>query len=277
VLSSADALDSNLVSTQSRKRAGQYAKRWVRSDGPLPKRPGVRARPNVPGNLIALGPRLVTGNALFDHFPLSARRSDIHEEASVKAGARRSRDFTDIHSASSAMAGRHEQVCGRSHSTPRRRDAPRGTSGCGLGPATDLNLARLLPAGPVRPGPIHSNHRHPGHVSPGVRSSAKSLGLLLSLQTSSGEGSSGVAAGKRDELLTESCRQRFGGFVPSALEGGLSKGGHDPRQRCVLRGEVIGIVGSLAAPPLPHRGDFPTSSRSSKCGVSSRPPAHTIP
>ena len=34
--------------------------------------------------------------------------SDIHEEASVKTGARRARDFPDIHSASSAVAERHE-------------------------------------------------------------------------------------------------------------------------------------------------------------------------
>jgi hypothetical protein len=28
------------------------------------------------------------------------------------------------------LGGRQERVCGRSHSTPRRRDAPRRTSGC---------------------------------------------------------------------------------------------------------------------------------------------------
>ena len=39
------------------------------------------------------------------------RRTDIHEEASVKTGARRSRDFPDIHSASSAIAERHESSC----------------------------------------------------------------------------------------------------------------------------------------------------------------------
>jgi hypothetical protein len=33
------------------------------------------------------------------------------------------RDFPDIHSASSATAERQERVCGRSHSTPQRRDA----------------------------------------------------------------------------------------------------------------------------------------------------------
>ena len=79
-----------------------------------------------------------------------ALRSDVHEEASVKTGARRLRDFPDIHSASSVVAERHEGVCGRSHSIPRRRDAPRRTSGCDLGPATDLDLDSLLPAGPVR-------------------------------------------------------------------------------------------------------------------------------
>ena len=85
--------------------------------------------------------------------PSCAHRSDIHEEASVKTGARRLRDFPDIHSASSAMAERHERVCGRSHSIPRRRDAPRRTSGCDLGPATDLDLDSLLPVVPVLPGP----------------------------------------------------------------------------------------------------------------------------
>jgi hypothetical protein len=54
----------------------------------------------------------------------SAPRSDIHEEVSVKAGARRVRDCPDIHSASSAEAERHERVCGRPHSHQRRRSAP---------------------------------------------------------------------------------------------------------------------------------------------------------
>jgi hypothetical protein len=63
-----------------------------------------------------------------------ALRSDVHEETSVKTGARRLRDFPDIHSPSSALATRHESVCGRSHSTPRRRIAPRRTSGCDLIP-----------------------------------------------------------------------------------------------------------------------------------------------
>src|SRR5215207_3881885 len=85
--------------------------------------------------------------------PVSVRRSDVHEEASVKTGARRLRDFPDIHSASSAMAERHERVCGRPHSLPRRRDAPRRTSGCDLGPALDLDLDSLLRAVPMRRGP----------------------------------------------------------------------------------------------------------------------------
>jgi hypothetical protein len=71
------------------------------------------------------------------------RRSDVHEEAPVKTGARRWRDFPDIHSASSARAERPERVCGRSPSIPRRRDAPRRTSGCDLGPAFDLDLDDL--------------------------------------------------------------------------------------------------------------------------------------
>src|SRR5262249_19886603 len=70
-------------------------------------------------------------------------RSDVHEEASVKTGARRLRDFPDIPSASSATAECPESVCGRSHSIPRRRDAPRRTSGCDLGPALDLDLDDL--------------------------------------------------------------------------------------------------------------------------------------
>jgi hypothetical protein len=89
----------------------------------------------------------------------SAHRSDVHEEASVKTGARRWRDFPDIHSASSAKAERHARIFGRSHSTPRRRDAPRRTSGCDLGPGlaedadrdtlgveieTDVRQGRLL-------------------------------------------------------------------------------------------------------------------------------------
>ena len=80
-------------------------------------------------------------------------RSDVHEEASVKTGARRLRDFPDIPSASSALAERQERVYGRSHSIPRRRHAPRRTSGCDLGPATDLDLDSLLPVVPVCAGP----------------------------------------------------------------------------------------------------------------------------
>ena len=75
-------------------------------------------------------------------------RSDIHEGASVKAGARRDRDFPDIHSASPAAAGRHETLCGRPHLHRRRRVAPSRSSGYNLGPALDLDLA---PADP-RPG-----------------------------------------------------------------------------------------------------------------------------
>jgi hypothetical protein len=59
-----------------------------------------------------------------------ALRSDVHEEASVKIGARRCRDFPDIHPASSAKAERHARGFGRSHSLPRRCNAPRRTSGC---------------------------------------------------------------------------------------------------------------------------------------------------
>ena len=78
--------------------------------------------------------------------PSAHRRSDVHEEASVKTGARRWRDFPDIPSASSAMAGRQERVFGRSHSTPRRCDSPRRTSGCDLGPglAEDADRDELV-------------------------------------------------------------------------------------------------------------------------------------
>jgi hypothetical protein len=94
-----------------------------------------------------------------------ARQSDVHEEASVKTGARRWRDFPDIHSASSATAECHERVCGRSHSIPRRRDAPRRTSGCDLSPATDLDLDDLLLAVTVRPGssPSENLQRYSPH------------------------------------------------------------------------------------------------------------------
>src|SRR6516164_7333793 len=90
-----------------------------------------------------------------------ALRSDFHKEASVKTGARRSREFPDIHSASSAMAERQETLCGRSHSIPRRRNAPRTTSGCDLGPATDLDLDSLLPVVPVRfrPSPAATHYQ----------------------------------------------------------------------------------------------------------------------
>ena len=66
-------------------------------------------------------------------------RSDIHEGASVKAGARRDRDFPNIHSASSANAERHETLCGCSHSRRRRRTAPCRSPGCNLSPALDLD------------------------------------------------------------------------------------------------------------------------------------------
>src|SRR5947209_19254048 len=67
-------------------------------------------------------------------------RSDIHEEAFVKTGARRLRDFPDIHSASAAEAARHERVCGCPHSHQRRRSAPCRTPGCNLNPALDLDV-----------------------------------------------------------------------------------------------------------------------------------------
>lgn len=73
-------------------------------------------------------------------FLFCTHRSDIHEEGSVKIGARRARDFPDIHSASSAAAQRHECVCGCSHSHRRRRNAPCRTSGCNLSPALDLDV-----------------------------------------------------------------------------------------------------------------------------------------
>jgi hypothetical protein len=62
------------------------------------------------------------------------RRFDVHEEASVKTGARRWRDFPDIPSASSASTERHERIFGSSHSLSRRHAAPRRTSAWDLGP-----------------------------------------------------------------------------------------------------------------------------------------------
>jgi hypothetical protein len=88
-----------------------------------------------------------------NHEPRCALRSDIYEETSVKTGARRLRDFSDIHSASTATAEHHERVCGRSNSIPRRRNAPLRTSGCDLGPALDLDLDSLFPAGPMCAAP----------------------------------------------------------------------------------------------------------------------------
>jgi len=82
-------------------------------------------------------------------WPRRTLRSAIHEEASVKTRARRSRDFPDIHSASSAVAERHETLCGCSHSHQRRRSAPCRTPGCNLSPALDLDRA------PPEPGPRH--------------------------------------------------------------------------------------------------------------------------
>src|SRR5262244_822858 len=63
--------------------------------------------------------------------------------------ARRARDYPDIHSASSALAERHETVCGCSHSHQRRRTAPCRTPGCNLSPALDLDVK------PLEPGPRH--------------------------------------------------------------------------------------------------------------------------
>ena len=92
-------------------------------------------------------------------------RADIHEEASVKTGARRLRDFPDIHSASPAAAGRHETFCGCSHSHQRRRTAPCRTSGCNLSPALDLDSEALhrtgQPGCSSRPGAMPgSGHLH---------------------------------------------------------------------------------------------------------------------
>ncbi len=74
----------------------------------------------------------------------SALRSDIHALAPVKTGARRSRDYPDIHSALSAKAERHERVCGCCHSHQRRRNAPCRTPGCNLSPALDLDIIPII-------------------------------------------------------------------------------------------------------------------------------------
>ena len=87
---------------------------------------------------------LLKGGA-FSARPVNARRSDIHEEPPVKTGARRVRDFPDIHSASPAAAERHERVCGCSHSHRRRHNAPCRTSGCNLSPALDLDVEPVEP------------------------------------------------------------------------------------------------------------------------------------
>jgi hypothetical protein len=61
-----------------------------------------RLKPSQPKRLQYLSLHVQRGS-----FPVGpcARRSDVHEEASVKTGARRLRDFPDIHSALSAWAG----------------------------------------------------------------------------------------------------------------------------------------------------------------------------
>src|SRR5262249_19211926 len=91
---------------------------------------------------------------------LFQERSAIHEEPSVKTGARRLWDFPDIHSASSALQERHEKVCGCSHSHRRRRNPPWRTPGCNLSPALDLDVdllgppfARRFTIGTMRLGP----------------------------------------------------------------------------------------------------------------------------
>src|SRR5262249_55889332 len=66
-----------------------------------------------------------------------------------KTVAGRVRDFPNIHSASPAQAGRHERVCGCSHSHRRRRLAPCRTPGGNLSPALDLDVK------PLEPGPHH--------------------------------------------------------------------------------------------------------------------------
>src|SRR5262249_24441464 len=79
------------------------------------------------------------------HTESCARRSALHEEASVKTGARPARDFPAIHSASPTDVGRQERVCGCSHSHRRRRTAPGRTPGCNLRPALDLDEELLEP------------------------------------------------------------------------------------------------------------------------------------
>jgi hypothetical protein len=94
-----------------------------------------------------------------------ARRPDVHEEAPDKTGARRSRYFPDIHSASSAMAERQETLCGRSHLIPRRRDAPRLTSG-------------MRPESGSRSRPVQPSPRHAGMPGPKYRLKHKSSRTL---------------------------------------------------------------------------------------------------
>jgi hypothetical protein len=96
-------------------------------------------------------------------------RSDIHEGATVKTGARRSRDFPDIHSASSAIAERHERVCGCSHLRQRRRTAPGRPSGYNLSPALDLDLAPADPLSGTPTFPLPSAAGSPGARLGGLR------------------------------------------------------------------------------------------------------------
>jgi hypothetical protein len=91
--------------------------------------------------------------------------SDIHEGASVKTGARRDRDFPNLHSASPASAERQEIVCGCSPSHRRRRTAPCRTPGCNLSPAPDLDKTSRSPSSPhgASPAPTSGRFARPVH------------------------------------------------------------------------------------------------------------------
>jgi hypothetical protein len=103
-------------------------------------------------------------------------RSDVHEEALVKTGARRLRDFPDTHSASSAKQERRARVCGHSHSTPRRRNAlvvgiePNIKHGCLLksmylgNAATGFHVTRLTKAAFIVSTPKRARRRFDASV-----------------------------------------------------------------------------------------------------------------
>jgi hypothetical protein len=115
--------------------------RWEGSPGPT----GVTENAKTPGNpgysaVVMLYESGALALELRARPPTTSRRSDIHEEASVKAGARRVRGFPDIPSASATAAGRHETSAVGSHSHRRRGSTPCRTLGWDLRLALGLGV-----------------------------------------------------------------------------------------------------------------------------------------